>query len=207
MIEKIIPLPTMEQTRTKLKTTQQIFKTQVLTLGGLLAIMWGLEIIDLFLGGRLNSFGIRPRSIPGLLGIFAAPFLHGNLLHLIGNTLPFLILGGLVILRGIDEFWVVSAIGLLLGGLGTWLFGNANSVHIGASGVIFSYFGFLVMRGYFERSFASMALAILVALTFGGMIWGVLPLKVGISWEGHLFGAIGGAVAAWLFSKLPPENG
>jgi membrane associated rhomboid family serine protease len=196
----------MNQTRAELKALKSTVKNHGFTLAGLVGLMWGLEILDTVLGGSLDRFGIRPRVLASLPGILAAPFLHGGFGHLISNTVPFAILGWFVMLRGLDEFWVVTAIVALGSGLGTWLFGGTNTLHIGASGVVFGYLGFLVARGYFERSMVSMGIAIITGIMFGGMIWGVLPTRVGISWEGHLFGVIGGIIGAWLFSKLPPEE-
>lgn len=176
-------------------------KTQGTILGGLVGVMWALEIVDLALGGALNSFGIRPHSLIGLRGILFAPFLHGNFAHLIANTIPFLVLGWFVMLQETSDFFLVSAIAMLVGGLGTWLFGSANSVHIGASGVIFGYLGFLLARGYYERNIPSIFLAIIVGVFYGGAIWGIFPGQIGISWQGHLFGFIGGILAARLFAK------
>jgi membrane associated rhomboid family serine protease len=176
-------------------------KSQVTILGGLVALMWSLEILDLFLGGWLNQFGIRPHSIIGLRGILFAPFLHGNLLHLIANTIPFVILGWFVMLRRTSDFWTVSVIVMLVAGLGTWLFAPSWTNHIGASGVIFGYLGFLLSRGYFERSIGSIAMSLVVGLLYGGMIWGVLPGQIGISWQGHLFGFLGGILAARLLAS------
>jgi membrane associated rhomboid family serine protease len=176
-------------------------KAQVAILGTFVGLMWALEILDLFLGGALNRFGIRPHSLIGLRGILFAPFLHGNLLHLIANTVPFLILGWFVMLRRTSDFWPVTIIVMLVSGLGTWFFGSPFSIHIGASGVVFGYLGFLLSRGYFERSFGSILMSLTVGLLYGGMIWGVLPTRIGISWQGHLFGFIGGIIAAWMLSK------
>jgi membrane associated rhomboid family serine protease len=176
------------------------FKTQVFLLGGTLALMWGLELLDAVLGGALNQLGIRPRSIGGLRGILFAPFLHGNFPHLIANTVPFVTLGWLVMLRRTSDFIVVSLIAMLIGGLGTWLIAPANSVHIGASGVIFGYLGFLISRGYFERKMLSVLVSIVIGVFYGGLLWGVLPGQMGISWQGHLFGFIGGVVAARLLA-------
>jgi membrane associated rhomboid family serine protease len=177
-------------------------KTQVVVLGGFIALIWGLEIVDsLFLGGALNIYGIRPRSITGLFGILFAPFLHGSLGHVAANTIPFLTLGWLIMLRETSDFFVVTIITMLVSGLGVWLTAPAYSIHIGASGVIFGYFGFLLLRGYFERSFAAILFSLIVGLLYGGLIWGVLPLQYGISWQGHLFGFIGGALAARLLAQ------
>ena len=176
-------------------------KSQIGILAAFVGLMWALEILDLFLGGALNQFGIRPHSIVGLRGILFAPFLHGSLLHLIANTVPFVILGWLVMLRRTSDFWPVTIIVMLVAGLGTWLFAPPWTVHIGASGVVFGYLGFLLSRGYFERSLGAIAMSLLVGMLYGGMIWGVLPGQLGISWQGHLFGFLGGILAAQMLAQ------
>lgn len=177
-------------------------KTQAFILGGLVAGFWIIEFIDLlFYRGALNSYGIIPRSPVGLRGILFAPFLHGSFLHLAANTGPFLILGWLVMVQQTSYFFAVSAITMVVSGLGVWLFGAPYSVHIGASGVIFGYLGFLLFRGYFQRNFSSILLSLIVAFFWGGLVWGVLPSMPGISWEGHLFGFIGGVLAARILPK------
>lgn len=175
-------------------------KTHVIILVGLVALMWIIEILDQLVGGRLDIYGIYPRHLIGLRGILFAPFLHGNFPHLIANTVPFITLGWLIMLRRTSDFFVVSAIAMLVGGLGTWLFG-APALHIGASGVIFGYLGFLLLRGYFERKFASILFSVFVGILYGSLIWGVLPGQPGISWEGHLFGFLGGVLAAKLLAE------
>uniref|UniRef100_A0A832M264 Rhomboid family intramembrane serine protease n=1 Tax=Oscillatoriales cyanobacterium SpSt-402 TaxID=2282168 RepID=A0A832M264_9CYAN len=181
-------------------------KFQILILGGCVAIAWGLELFDLFVlkggynfGGGLDKHGIIPRTPIGLQGILFAPFLHGGLGHLIGNTIPFIVLGWLVMLRETTDFFVVSIISALVSGLGTWMFG-APGIHLGASGVIFGYLGYLLARGYFERSGFAIAMSLFVGALYGSLIWGVLPFQQGISWEGHLFGFIGGTVSAKLLA-------
>lgn len=177
-------------------------KTQAIILGGFIALMWAVEIIDLlFLGGTLDRYGIRPRSITGLRGILFAPFLHGGLAHIAANTVPFLTLGWLIMLRETSDFFVVTAMTMIVSGLGTWLIGPTNSIHIGASGLVFGYLGFLLLRGYFERSVTAILFSIIVGSLYGGLIWGVLPLQYGISWQGHLFGFIGGVMAARLVGR------
>jgi membrane associated rhomboid family serine protease len=177
-------------------------KLPLLLLGGTVALMWVLEIADVPLRGSLDLFGIRPRSTSGLFGILCAPFLHGGFRHLISNTMPFLILGFLIMMQDWAEWIVVTIVAALCSGLGTWLFGAPGTLHIGASGVVFGYFGFLVTRAYFERNLGSLAVAMLVVSLFGGMIWGILPIQVGISWEGHLFGLLGGMVASKLIAWI-----
>jgi len=176
-------------------------KTQVTILGGFVAFMWLIELVDILVFKQaLNIYGILPRQIIGLRGIVFAPFLHGGLAHLIANSLPFLILGWFVMLQETSDFFVVTGITMLVSGLGVWLFGSPG-LHIGASGVIFGYLGFLLLRGYFERNIPSILLSLIVGVLYGSTIWGVLPLQQGISWEGHLFGFIGGVVAARLLTR------
>jgi membrane associated rhomboid family serine protease len=182
--------------RQETKALVRELKTQGTILGGFVTLIWILEVVDLVvLRGALNAYGILPRQIIGLRGILFAPFLHGNLPHLIANTIPFLTLGWFVMLRETSDFFVVTAITMVVSGLGVWLFGSPG-FHIGASGVIFGYLGFLLARGYFERNIPSILLSLIVGFLYGGAIWGVLPLQYGVSWEGHLFGFIGGILAA-----------
>ncbi|NJK75086.1 MAG: rhomboid family intramembrane serine protease [Oscillatoriales cyanobacterium RU_3_3] len=171
-------------------------------LGGFTALLWAIEIVDVFVfRGRLNAYGIRPRSLQGLEGILLMPFLHGNFAHLAANTLPFLTLGWLIMLREISDFFIVSAVTMLVSGVGVWLTGAPNSIHIGASGLVFGYFGFLLLRGYFERSFAAIFMSLIVGFLYGSLIWGVLPSQPGVSWQGHFFGFVGGALAAQLLGR------
>jgi membrane associated rhomboid family serine protease len=177
-------------------------KTQAIILGGAVLLMWVVEFLDLmFFRGKLDYFGIIPGSVIGLRGILFAPFLHGNFVHLAANTIPFITLGWLIMLRETSDFFIVSAISMVVSGLGVWLFAPPNSVHIGASGVVFGYLGYLLFRGYFQRSPGSIILSLFVGSFYGSMIWGVLPTQIGISWQGHLFGFIGGALAARFLSQ------
>lgn len=172
---------------------------QVKVLASLLAIMWLVEILDFMLQGALKQFGIIPRNLTGLRGLVFAPFLHANFTHLIANTLPFALLAWFVMLRRMRDFVIVSVVVMLIGGLGTWLSGASNSVHIGASGLIFGYLGFLMARGFFERSWSAVLLSLIAGFAYGGALWGVLPGQADISWQGHLFGFIAGVLAAkWL---------
>ncbi|BAW96519.1 rhomboid family protein [[Synechococcus] sp. NIES-970] len=176
-------------------------RQQIYILGILLASFWGLEISDQLIfqnlwRGGLDVFGIVPRQPLGLRGVLFAPFLHGGFQHLIANTVPFAFLGWLVMLRRLEDFFIVTFFTMLVGGLGVWLIGAPNSVHIGASILIFGYLGFLLFRGYFQRDIPSVAVALLVFFFYGGVLWSVFPTMPGVSWEGHLFGLIGGAIAA-----------
>ena len=174
------------------------------TLFTIVAVLWAIEVVDfVLLGGGLDRLGITPRTVTGLAGILAAPLLHGSWGHLISNTFGFAILGTLVLMWGRREFFAVSIASALVGGLGTWLVGASGTTHIGVSGVIFGYFGYLVARGFYERRVGSLILTVLVALCFGSMIFGAIPglAGPGISWEGHLFGAIGGLLVARRFRQ------
>ena len=177
-------------------------KAQILILGAFVAILGILELVDLLIfAGELNRYGIRPRTLAGLRGILFAPFLHGNFEHLIANIIPLVTLGWFVMLREISDFFGVTIISLLVGGLGTWLIGAPGSVHIGASGLVFGYLGFLVLRGYFERGIMAIAFSLVAFTLYGGIIVGVLPNQPGISWQGHLFGFLGGVLAARLLVR------
>ena len=166
-------------------------------MGWLLAGLWTVEIIDnLLLGGSLDNYGIRPRVPAGLLGIPLAPFLHGGFAHLTANSIPLAVLGWLTLSRGFLSFVSVSAIITAVGGFGVWLVGAENSVHIGASILIFGYLGFLLTVGLKTRTLRDVLTSVIVGAIYGSMVWGVLPGDAGISWEGHLFGFLGGVLSA-----------
>ncbi len=163
----------------------------------LLALMWIIELVDFFAAaGRIDQLGIRPRTKAGLWGILRSPFLHAGWQHLSANSIPFVVLGFLVLVRGIRDFLRATLIIVLLGGIGVWLFGKTNTVHIGASGLIFGYFGYLVTVGILERSLKGILTSILVLFLYGGIFWGILPTTSYVSWEAHLFGLLAGVMAA-----------
>lgn len=181
-------------------------KTQVQILGSMVVLMWASVLVNPLLRGSLLQFGIIPRTVIGLRGILFAPFLHAGLEHLMANTLPFVILGWLVLIRATEDFFAVTAIAMGVGGLGTWLFAGTRTVHVGASGLVFGYLGYLLLRGYFERSFAASLVAIAVAAGYGGLIFGILPTTTpGVSWQGHLFGFIGGGLAARFLARASSQ--
>jgi membrane associated rhomboid family serine protease len=158
------------------------------------------------LGNPLDAFGIRPREVDGLFGVLFAPFLHVGFQHLIANTIPFVILGWFVLLRETWHFLAVSAVVIVLGGLGVWLFGQSGSVHIGASGLVFGYLGYLMLGGWFERRFTTILGSLFVGVLYGGLVLGVLPGTPGVSWEGHLFGFLSGVLMAWLLARRAPKT-
>ena len=186
---------------------KETLKSHVIILGSFIALLWLVQVMNaFFFHGSLNRLGIQPRTVDGLQGILFAPMLHSSFAHLMANTIPLLVLGWFVLLRGTRTFAVVTIVTILISGLGTWLIGPANSVHIGASGLVFGYFGFLVLNSYFERSLSAVLWALLVFFLYGGLLWGVLPQGNGISWQGHLFGFIGGGVAAYLLAQRPSPS-
>ncbi|NCO76278.1 MAG: rhomboid family intramembrane serine protease [Cyanobacteria bacterium] len=186
----------------KMKGLAKELKTQFTIIGIFIAIFWIIEIVNqMFFGDHLDYFGIIPRSAIGLRGIILAPFLHVDFPHLIANTLPFAVLGWLVMLQETSDFYIVSLCSILVSGIGVWLFAQTNSITVGASGVIFGYFGFLIMRSYFQKNTRSIAISLLVFFLYGGMIWGVLPSNPHVSWLAHLFGFLGGVLAAKLIAK------
>jgi len=183
------------------RSLSQEFKRQASILGGFVALFWIIEILDLSVfNGGLDNYGIMPHSLIGLRGIIFAPFLHGGIGHLTANTLPFIILGWLVMVQETSDFWIVTLFSAVIGGLGVWVLGVPGTLHVGSSILIFGYLGFLLLRGYFQRNIPSISLALLVIFLYGGIIWGVFPTAPGISWQGHLFGFIGGGFAAKLIA-------
>lgn len=164
----------------------------------LLALMWVSELIDVVDDHRLDQYGIEPREVDGLTGIVAAPFLHANFEHLIANTIPFVVMGVVIAFQGIGRVLAVTAIVALVSGLGTWLTAPANTLHIGASGVVFGYATYLLTRGFFNRDLVQIGLGLVVVAVWGTALLGGLQPHEGISWQGHFFGAVGGVLAAWL---------
>ncbi len=167
----------------------------------LLAGLWVLEAIDQASGERLDLYGIHAREIDGLGGIATAPFLHAGWDHLIGNSLPFWVLGFLVLIGGLARWLISSLISIVTSGLAAWALTPADTIIVGASGLIFGWLTYLLARGLWSRSVAQIAVAVAVLVVYGGLIWGVLPGAAGISWQAHLGGAIGGIIAARLLHR------
>jgi len=174
----------------------------------LVGSMWAIEIIDRILPFiQLEAHGIHPRSTRGIIGIAFSPFLHGDFPHLISNSLPLFVLGGLVLAGGRGVFFGTTIFVIALGGGAVWLLAPADTNHIGASGLVFGYLGFLLARGIFEKSMGWFLLSLVVLIAYGGLLFGVLPGQPGISWQGHLFGFIAGIIAAWGFFSPSDETG
>jgi membrane associated rhomboid family serine protease len=171
------------------------------------ALLYLIETVDTVTGGLLERAGsIVPRATYGLDGILFAPVLHGTWAHLLGNTLPFLIFGFLAMAGGIRQFVLVTATIWILGGVGVWLVGGPGEYLVGASGVIFGWLTFLLTRGFFARSARQILLAIVLFAGWGGVLLGVLPGQPGISWQGHLFGALAGVLAAWMVARADKRS-
>lgn len=177
------------------------FGSSVVFIGGWLALLWVIEVLDMVLIGALDGFGVSPRDVAELPQILTAPFLHFGFEHLMANSLPFLVLGVLVRMTGRRAFWVASLASILVSGLLAWLLSAPNTVTAGASGVIFGWLSFLLVRGLFNRNWRQILISAVVFGFFGGMLWGVFPTLPGVSWQGHLGGAVGGVLAAWWLQR------
>lgn len=176
-------------------------RSAALVIGLLLALIWLLELIDQASGHRLDEFGIHTREIDGLPEIFSAPFLHGGWDHVISNSVPFALLGFLVLLGGAVRWVFASLVSIVTSGLTAWALTPANTIVLGASGLIFGWLTYLLARGLWSRKPGQVAIAVVVLIFDGALLWGVLPGAAGISWQAHLGGAIGGVLAAWLVHR------
>ena len=171
------------------------------TIAGLALFMVALQLLNVATGYSLLAFGLVPRTLHGLSGILTSPFLHASFAHLSANLSAFLVLGTLVIIDGLNRFIAVSVIVILLGGALVWLFGFSG-VHVGASGWVFGLWAYLLSRAWFHRSWSNLITAGVVAVLYGGLIFGFLP-RQGVSFEGHLFGAFAGFIAAKVLLSAP----
>ena len=167
----------------------------------LLSGLWVLELLDQLSGNRLDNLGIHAREIDGLPEIFTAPFLHGGWDHLISNSVPFAVLGFLVLLGGVARWVFASLTSIVSSGLVAWVMTPPNTIILGASGLIFGWLTYLLARGLWSRRPAQVVIAVVVLLVYGGLIWGVLPGATGVSWQAHLGGAAGGVWAAWILHR------
>ena len=167
----------------------------------MLAGMWLLELLDQLSGNQLDQLGIHAREIDGMPEILTAPFLHAGWDHLMSNSLPFVVLGFLVLLSGLARWLVSSLIIIVISGMTAWLLTPVHTIILGASGLIFGWLTYLLARGLWSRRPAQVVIAVLVLLVYGGLIWGLFPGSAGISWQAHLGGAVGGVLAAWLLHR------
>ena len=162
----------------------------------IVGVMWVSEIVDVGLGGRLDRYGIEPRDVEALPAIVSSPFLHAGFGHLIGNTIPLLVMGLGIALAGARRLIVVTAIVALVAGIGTWVTAKSGTDTIGASGIVFGYATYLMARFFFTRRFLDLGLGLAVLVVWGASLLASLAPTPGVSWQAHLFGAIGGVVAA-----------
>jgi membrane associated rhomboid family serine protease len=172
----------------------------------LVALMWILEGVDTVLDHRLDRYGIEPRDPDGLDGVVAAPFLHVGFGHLIANTIPFVVMGAVIAFEGPLRLVAVTALVALFSGLGTWLVAPEGTIHVGASGIVFGYATYLIARGAFNRRFGEIGIGIAVAVIWGSALLAGLEPREGISWQGHLFGAIGGVATAAMLARPPDRS-
>jgi len=197
-----VPVPASEPAKKKSALIPQKWKTAIIVPGVFIGIMVVLQIIGSVGSTNLVAWGgIHPRTLNSLVDILTAPFLHGSWGHLLANAVPFLIFGFLLMVNGAKQFIAVTVVVWLVSGLGVWLLASSGTVTVGASGIVFGWLAYLVVHGVFLRDFGKIALGVVLLLIWGGMFWGVLPKDPNVSWQGHLFGAIGGVLAAWLVAK------
>jgi membrane associated rhomboid family serine protease len=173
----------------------------------IVAVMWVLEVINTIDSNGLDGDGIYARNIGRLWGILTAPFIHASFAHLISNTIPFLFMGAIIALRGAARLALVTAIVIVIGGIGTWLISPAGVSTIGASGVVFGYATYLLARGFFNRSLLELLAGLIVGAVWGAALIASLVPQQHVSWQGHLCGAIAGVIAAYLLRRQRPEAG
>jgi membrane associated rhomboid family serine protease len=176
------------------------WKGAALLTAGFVVVLWVLEIVDAATGNPLDAYGVQPRTEDGLVGIALAPVLHFGFDHLVSNTVAVLVLGFLTLATGIGRGLAATAIIWVVGGLGVWLFAQPGSIHAGASILIFGWIVYLVVRGLLNRNTVEILIGVAVFLLYSSVLLGVLPGQPGVSWQGHLFGAVGGFLAARLLT-------
>jgi membrane associated rhomboid family serine protease len=192
--------------RTSLRGRQQL--DGLLLLGGIVALMWLVEVVNWIDGYKLDNDGIVPRSFSHLWGIFTSPFIHENFApHLLDNTIPLVFMGVIIALAGAARLAGVTFIVILVGGLGTWLIAPSGTVTIGASGVVFGYATYLFVRGLFNRNLVELLVGIVVGVVWGGALLASVVPHSGVSWQAHVCGAIGGVVAAGVMARERPARG
>ena len=184
------------------RSSDEGFLSRFMPIITLVGACWAVFLVNnLMLHAQLNQYGIIPRRIHSLPGIVFAPFLHGSYQHLIANSLPLLILGAVLCARSKGEFIVVTVCGIVGGGGLTWLFAR-HAAHIGASGMVFCYFGYLSSLAFFRRSFGTLLISLVCIIAYGGIIRGLMPTSAAVSWEGHLAGLVTGVAAGWFIARV-----
>ncbi len=170
-----------------------------------LAVIWGIKFAEILTGLNLGILGIFPRQVSGLTGVIFAPLLHGSLFHLFSNSGPVLILGTTLFYFYRDVAFRVILFSWLITGFGVWLAGR-EAYHIGASGLIYTIASFLFFSGFIRRSIELIAISFIVVFLYGGMVWGIFPLREGVSWESHLTGAAAGTALAFAYMRHGPQR-
>ena len=172
------------------------------TMCAVIPVLFFIEVIDIGAGGYLDvAGGIIPHRLDGLDGVLFSPFLHAGWDHLYGNAVPLILVGTFALAGGVKRFIWSTFVIVLVSGLGVWFIGDPRSVVVGASGVIFGYLGLLLTRGLVERSWWNFAVAVFIGLLYWYQLYGILPTDARVSWQGHLLGLVGGALAAVLFRR------
>ena len=188
------------------KKTRGSILNRVIVLAALVAVMWALLALHVYWPRHsVNHLAIRPHATEGLWRVLLAPFLHRDVEHLTANTVPFLLLGGLVLAKSAYEFAFVTFVAMVGAGAGAWYFGRPGELHLGASGLIFGYLGFLLARGLFDRTLGSLAIAAVVGFVYGGLVLGVFPQQPDVSWQSHAAGFAAGITCGWLLSGQRPQ--
>jgi membrane associated rhomboid family serine protease len=168
-------------------------------------VLWFVHLLSLLFSEDLSKLGLLPRNLVGLFGIFTSPLIHADFSHLISNTIPLIVLGYIIFSFYPKVSYILFIFIYFFTGLLVWIFAR-QVFHIGASGVVYGFVSFLFFSGIFRRDNTSIALALVITFLYGGLVWGIIPGWKGISWESHLFGAITGLTAAYLFRKIDPPK-
>ena len=187
--------------RTQVRQRRDSWQSAALVTGVFVALLWVLEVVDTVTGHALDPYGVQPRTEDGLVGVVVAPLLHFGFAHLVSNTVPVAVLGFLTLATGVARGLLATAIIWVVGGLGVWAFAQPGSNHAGASVLVFGWIVYLVVRGFLNRNSTEILIGVAVFLLYSGALLGVLPGQPGVSWQGHLFGAVGGIAAARVLTR------
>ncbi len=196
------PMGSRAPQRTPTPTWRQRSRTGLACAAGYVVAIWIVHVVNTFaFGGLLTAFGINPLDTSSLWHVFTSPLLHANFSHLISNTVPGAIFSFLIGASGARAWWGVTFLVAIIGGAGVWFFGGVGTNHIGASGLVYGWLAYLLVRGIFNRSIGQLAIGVLLGMAYSGLIWGVLPGTPGVSWQAHLFGAVGGVLAGMVITS------
>src|ERR1700757_2346125 len=181
------------------------FRDALIVMGAFLAVIWILQVFNWADGYRLDTeFGILPEHVSRLGDIFTAPFLHFSWQHIEGNSVPFFVLGVLAAYRSIARFLLLTLIVAVTSGLAVWLFQSSNELTVGASGLIFGYFGYVLVLGFFDRNLVDIGVGLVAGVLYWTILEVAIPGTPGVSWIGHIGGLVGGVLAAWLLRAGTP---